>query len=158
MSAYLISSDYCILLAAWAKKPHTGVPTVEEVKATADAIWRTNVASLEGLYPKRSDSPDSDYNTRYPDMIDYTPDDIKVTDGLILDALERDLAVVYMASRCAAYQSCEFEGWEQTAGGRAIEQAGEAAAYQWAKYQSGGGWPDIQLNDSGAIRLSSLLT
>ncbi len=152
MSCYLASKDDAIITAVWSQRESYGpAPRREYVQQSVIEIWRTNVASIEGRYPGKAGDI---HETRNPDMIYWGPNDVFVTDGLIAAALAMHPLTVHMVARCVDYQSCEFDGYENTAGGKAMQRALEKSAYVAASAHSertcGGGWPVIELQDSGA--------
>lgn len=157
MSAYLISPHYCITLGAWANRDeYTLSPSREDIQKSAIAIYRTNIRSLQERYPGEVDKI---HKLRH-DMVWYGTNDLTVTPGLIIAALAVHPLTVCYAAKCASYQCCEFNGWAMTEGGIAIQNAEDHALWRAIKShhkEQQGGWPDIELKDSGVMDLSELL-
>lgn len=163
MSCYLESRDSMIIVAAWAIKESYGpMPRPAQIQDAAIEVWKTNVASIEGRYP--GDGAGGLHKTRYPDMIWWGPAEFEtapVTDGLVIAALDLDPREAHMVARCVDYQSCEFDGYDKTTGGIYIQKALNNSAYKAAstfcEKKHGGGWPKIELKDSGAVSILSMM-
>lgn len=156
MSAYMMDSDKLIAIASWAALADEGAPTVDSVAAKAEQLHRLNVQSLQARYPG-----DNDHGLRH-DMVHYGEAELRarITDGLILSALDVSPAVLELVCRECRYQCCEFESWSTTLGARVIEDASYRAVGAMIDRlvdRSRGGWAQLELVDNGAVRLSSLL-
>ena len=161
MSCYLIDRDTAITLAAWALKEDHRPVRVEACIETATAIWQTNAQSVCARYEGAEivvGIRGKNNATRYPDMLHWGPDHLSdLRSGLIHAALDQRPGVVWYASREAVYQCGEFDGWDQTPGGKAIELAGaNAAGRMAAKTGVERGWPRIELAASRMANTVSL--
>lgn len=117
MSAFLVSSDHIRLLSVWAHGKRNGID-LDAINATAKTLWDANVKSLQARYEKN--------------------DDFGQAPAVCLNDASKfsraELASVLKQCDCYDYQSCEFDGYENSEAAKIVERVRHKAICQLPGY------------------------
>ena len=143
MSAYIVSDDTAIVVAVWATKTDRALPTVADVTAAYHELVAENYISVNHRY-RENEGP-------HP-----AP---KITDGMIMAAMDLAPGKVNGAIRNYNYQACETSEYPASKAAKMVAAAGKALLDRLAPIDGHWGLDEGELAklDCGAVSLMSLI-